>query len=126
MALNSEARLQLMSQPTCCLCVCVCACFCPLQTDTNNAPSPPSRAFLFLNAFFFYCFSLRRAKLLGTCFKRSRHPLINTSESAAGSRSPRARLSKKKKKKLPAAEISCISQTISPAHYALRCLLGDG
>lgn len=38
----------------------------------------------------------------------------------------RACQKKKKKRKLPAAEISCISQTISPAHYALRCLLGDG
>lgn len=40
--------------------------------------------------FFFF---LHCGKLLGTCFKRNHHPLINTNESVAASRSPRARSS---------------------------------
>lgn len=59
-----------------------------LQTDTKN--------FLYIQHFCVPAASLSLgcgSKLLGTCYKCGRHPLINTSKSVAGSRNPRPDLS---------------------------------
>lgn len=98
-----------------CLMLCFTAfCMCALALITPA--SSPFKSFcsrvLSLSC---YC------KLLGTCLKWDHQPLINTTESSAGSSDPRPVLSSGF-----LAEISCISQTISPSPYVAGCFLEGG